>query len=57
MLLADGGKPSIVEGNLIELACKDCRRLLRLEGQEVALVLHRYNLAGEHVETEVVPAS
>jgi len=44
---------SIVEGNLIEVACGDCRKTARRMGQNVVLVLHRYNLLGECVETEI----
>jgi hypothetical protein len=51
ILLRDGEKPKIVDGNLIELLCKDCRRLLKKSGREVSRVLHRYDLAGELIET------
>jgi hypothetical protein len=54
-LMAEGGKPKIVDGNLIEFSCPDCKRDLRRDGQVVDRVLHRYNLAGEHIETEVIP--
>lgn len=53
-IVAEGGRPKIVEGNLIEFACSDCRRLRRLSGEPVTLVLHRYDLAGQLVETEVL---
>jgi hypothetical protein len=46
--------PVIVEGNLVEVACPDCKRALREEGRRVAQVLHRFNLAAQLVETEVV---
>ena len=45
----------IVEGNLVEFACRSCRREVCRAGGSVALVLHRFNLLGELVETEVVP--
>ncbi len=45
-------KPVIVEGNLIEFACRECRTSLK-----AAQVFHRYNLAGELVETEVMQGS
>jgi len=45
----------IVEGNLVEFACRSCRRELSRAGGSVALVLHRFDLLGELVETEVVP--
>lgn len=53
-LLLSGGKPTVVEGNLIEFACDNCKKALRSSGQSVVRVLHRYNLAGELVETEVI---
>jgi hypothetical protein len=39
--------------NLIEVACRDCRNQRRAEDPQVSLVLHRFNVAGELVETEV----
>ena len=48
------GDAEIVEGNLIEIACDDCKKAQRtLSGPDVALVLHRYNVLGKHVETEI----
>lgn len=52
---AEGRRPAIVEGNLIEFACHDCKRDLRRAGEQVSLVLHRYDLAGTLIETEVKP--
>lgn len=49
-------EPHIVPGNLIEVACHDCKRKLVREGEQVEHVFHRYNLLGELVETEVVKA-
>lgn len=37
--------PVIVEGNLIEVACRDCRRGRRVQ------VLHRFDVLGNLVET------
>lgn len=37
--------------NLMEFACSDCKRARRKAGLEVELVLHRFNLMGELVET------
>lgn len=54
-LLVAGEKPRVTEGNLIEFACDDCKRTLRQQGNTVTRVLHRYDLAGELVETEVLP--
>jgi hypothetical protein len=51
-LRISGEMPSFVQpDNLIELACEDCRYRLRKAGYRVRRVLHRYNLAGELVET------
>lgn len=40
--------------NLIEVNCPECRRRQRETEPEVFLVLHRFALDGELVETEVV---
>ena len=54
-MLADGQKPAITDGNLMELACSDCKRLLRDSyGIGSSRVLHRYDLAGVLVETKIV---
>lgn len=50
-LLRRGEQPTYTTDNLIEFACYDCRRLRRKQGEDVKLVLHRYNVLGEHVET------
>lgn len=50
-LLLSGDRPHITSENLLEFACGDCRRSLRLEGVNVALVLHRYSLDGQLVES------
>lgn len=47
VLVNDGG------ANMIEIACKDCRTQLRREGVRVDLVVHRYNVVGEWLETIV----
>lgn len=47
------GDAEIVEGNLIEIACDACKRNQRTLGKDVDLVLHRYNVLGKHVETEI----
>ena len=56
-LLVRGDQPTIVAGNLIEFSCEDCRRILRKRGEAVAHVLHRYDLAGELIETVKVKPS
>jgi hypothetical protein len=51
-----GGIPSFVHpDNLIELACPDCKEAARQAGHPVKRVLHRYDLAGELVETLTEP--
>ena len=49
-----GERPTIVEGNLVELSCTDCTKRLRGEGREVVRVLHRFSLDGALVESVVV---
>jgi hypothetical protein len=46
-------RPQIVDGNLIEVACRDCRNVRRERGEDVRSVVHRYNVLGELIETEV----
>jgi hypothetical protein len=47
-----GGVPSYIQpDNLIELSCEDCRARLRKRGTRVKRVLHRFDLAGNLVET------
>lgn len=43
----------IVEGNLIEVACRDCRTEERLRNPAVRLVLHRFDVLGVLIETDV----
>jgi len=52
-LLGKVDRPVIVEGNLIEIACYDCVKRLRKDGETVQRVLHRWNVLGELIETEV----
>ena len=49
-----GEHPKIVEGNLVELSCDDCKRTLRQQGGPGLRVLHRYNLLGDLVESEEI---
>lgn len=53
-VMSEGGLPHIVPGNLIEFACDDCKRWQRREDPKVQRILHRFNLAGDLVETVVV---
>lgn len=42
--------------NVIELDCRECKRDLKKDlGIHAQLVLHRFNLAGELIDTIVVP--
>lgn len=49
-----GERPTIVDGNLVELACADCKRALRVKDKTVVRVLHLYSLDGTLVESVVV---
>jgi hypothetical protein len=54
-LRVSGELPSFVHPeNLIELACEDCKSRARRAGRPVRRVLHRYDLAGNLVETLTV---
>jgi hypothetical protein len=53
-LKLDGKRPSIVEGNLLELNCDECKKNMRRQRMAVVRVLHRYDLLGRLIETEVV---
>lgn len=48
------GAATIGEGNLIEVACVECRRAERHAGRNVSLVLHRFGMDGVHIESEIV---
>lgn len=49
-LLAKVKSPQIVDGNLIEVACRDCRDAY----PGAKRVLHRFDVLGELIENEVV---
>jgi hypothetical protein len=54
-LLREADQPPIVApGNLLEFACRDCTKQEREEDRDVTRVLHRFNIVGELVESEVV---
>lgn len=54
-MISRGERPSYVHpDNLIEFSCSDCKRRLERSGRGVRRVLHRYNIAGELVETLTV---
>lgn len=48
------GDPLHVVDNLIEFACPDCKRSQRISDPTVSLVLHRFDLSGALIESEVV---
>lgn len=48
--------PHVADGNLLEFSCRDCRASLRASGAGAEVVLHRFDVAGELVETVVVRA-
>lgn len=51
-MLVEGEQPKVVPGmNLMELACSDCARSYRKQGQDVFRVLHRYWVDGSLSET------
>ncbi len=55
-IIHDGDRPTIVDGNLIEMNCIGCRDHMRRNGDpDVLRVLHRFNLLGELVETVTYP--
>lgn len=43
----------LVDGHL-EVACYDCRRKLRRADPDVMLVLHRYDMAGDYLDTSTL---
>ena len=53
-LRLQGVQPSVTSDNLVELSCQDCRRRLRSEGNDVAFVLHRFDIIGQLIETVAV---
>lgn len=52
-LRVSGNPLPVVEGNLIEFACSDCKRTLRREGFNVDRVLHQYDFIGRLVDTYI----
>lgn len=45
----------IQPGNLIEFVCTDCAKVLNRSAMTPRLVLHRFNFAGELIETVTQP--
>lgn len=52
-LRQSGEAPAYSEGNLLELACRDCARNARQVDPSVRRVLHRFALSGELIESVV----
>lgn len=46
--------PSITEGNLFEVACRDCAKVMREQYTTLKQVFHRFDAAGTLVETEAI---
>jgi hypothetical protein len=53
LMIDRGERPRKADGNLIEFVCRDCAKRLRQSDPTVDYVLHRYDIAGELIETEV----
>lgn len=53
-MIQSGDQPEVVDGNLIELSCSDCKATLRRADPSIRRVLHRYDLVGTLVESEIV---
>lgn len=51
-VLRRGEKPTVTD-NLIEFACADCKLALQRKGERVKRILHRFDLAGELVESVI----
>lgn len=43
----------LIEGNVISIACQDCRKDMRKTGIVVSRVIHRFNVIGECLDTLV----
>jgi hypothetical protein len=47
-----GDPHGITDGNLLEIACRDCRAIVAKEqGKKPVLVVHAFNVLGELVES------
>lgn len=55
MLLRVAGRIVLVDNaNMIEVACRDCRREAKQDDPSVKQVVHLFNIGGVLVETKVV---
>ncbi len=52
-LMLRGEPVRVVSGNLVELSCDDCKRMLRRTDPSVVRVLHRFDMAGALVESVI----
>jgi len=52
-LRREGEIPRVSDGNLLELACRDCARNARQFDPDVRRVLHRFDFAGQLIESVV----
>jgi hypothetical protein len=48
-----GETPKVSDGNLLEIACRDCRDFYRETDPGTKLVLHYFDFAGRFVETVI----
>ncbi len=54
-VLVPGLALTIVEGNLVEFQCRECKRDLQPNWHSpLQAILHRYDIAGEFVETSIL---
>lgn len=52
-MLLTGDRPHVVDG-LVEIACDDCKKSQRRKDFLVQRVVHRFDMAGQLVESEVM---
>ena len=52
-LRTTGEKAHVTEENLLEIACRDCARKAREFDPDVRRVLHRFDFAGELIQSVV----
>lgn len=53
-IVAAGGPVVVTADNLVELSCRDCKHRERDQGRECRLVLHRFDITGALVESEII---
>lgn len=53
-IVAAGGPVVVTPDNLVELSCRDCKHRERANGNTCRLVLHRFDIAGNLVESEIL---